>query len=187
MARAFKGFLVTAALSLFASQASAATILVQIDDLTDSVLGNTYINGTLVQSSPFGGESIVAPYTLWNSGLLQSTFGSSLNIREPNGSISDTLILTGVAAGTTINFNFASDTDGGPPLALIDANSIFETGDWQTVATFNSLNAAGAPLDSYTVQFRSDVENVPEPLTLSLFGAGLFGAMAIRRRNRKAA
>ncbi len=186
MNRALMALSLAAALSLFASQASAGTILVQIDDLTDNIVGNTYINGELVQSAPFGGESLVAPYTLWNTGFLQSTFSARLNIREADGSISDTFILTGVAASTAINFNFVSDTDG-QPLALIDATSIFETGDWQTVATFNSLNAAGAPLDSYTVQFRSDAETVPEPVTLSLFGAGLFGAMAIRRRNRKAA
>src|SRR5258706_8996134 len=141
MNRALMALSVAAALSLFASQASAATILVQIDDLTDTVLGNTYINGTLVQSVPFG-ESLVSPYGLWNSGLLQSTFNVHLNIREADGSISDTLSLTGVAANSSFNVNFVSDTDG-QPLSLIDATSIFETGDWQTVATFNSLNAAG--------------------------------------------
>jgi hypothetical protein len=185
MTRAWMAFLVTAALSVFASQASAGTILFQIDDLTDTIHANTYIDGTLVQSVPFG-ESLVSSYGLWNTGFLQSGFNIHLNIREADGSISDTLSLTGVAASSTFNINFVSDTEG-QPLSLIDATSIFETGDWQTVATFNSLNAAGAPLDSYTVQFRSDVETVPEPITLSLFAAGLFGAMATRRHSRKAA
>jgi hypothetical protein len=31
------------------------------------------------------------------------------------------------------------------------------------------------------------VQNVPEPITLSLFGAGLAGAAALRRRKKKVA
>lgn len=185
MNRTLMAFSVAAGLGLFASQASASTILVQIDDLTDTVLGNTYIDGSSAQSVPFG-ESIVSPYFLWNSGLLQSSINVRLNIREANGSISDTLILTGTPANASFNINFVSDTDG-QTLSLIDASSIFETGDWQTVATFNSLNSAGAPLDNYTVQFRSDAEQVPEPVTLSVFGAGVAGAMAIRRRKKRTA
>ncbi len=48
------------------------------------------------------------------------------------------------------------------------------------------VEANNLPAD-LTLDVSSRTENVPEPITLSLFGAGLAGAVGLRRRKKKAA
>jgi hypothetical protein len=66
--------------------------------------------------------------------------------------------------------------------------SLIETGDWQTVLTFSTVNAAGAPVDDWTVQFRSDSVEAPLPTALPLFatGIGALGLIGWRRKQKSA-
>jgi hypothetical protein len=73
--------------------------------------------------------------------------------------------------------------------ALLDSNNInavdnlFKAGSGQ--ASFNG-NVDAYTINSTTYNFDAPaVATVPEPLTLSLFGAGLVGAFASRRRKKK--
>lgn len=110
-------------------------------------------------------------------------FGNATDLIElGTGANSD---IFGIAAGCNSDqgdlcLAFASDTEtqgvdfGTFPLTFLETTA----GPWN--ATFYldpQLQALG-----YTAQFFSDAENVPEPLTLSLFGAGLIGLGALRRR-----
>ena len=61
------------------------------------------------------------------------------------------------------------------------------------VWNFNHSKCVAAPSDwdyndvIYAIAYKVNVHNAPEPLTLSLFGAGLAGAAALRRRKKKSA
>lgn len=80
--------------------------------------------------------------------------------------------------------------DPGEPFAFVnflDTNGYFDEIDF-----YESPNVGNYELDNHTVAYCSDpvacetghVLNVPEPITLSLFGAGLVGAAAMRRRKK---
>ena len=177
-----------ASLLSFAPAAQASSFLVQLDDLTDTIVGNTFQDGVNVQSINFGGETINnATYTLFNSATLVSGVDVALNIFDPDGvTLSDTLSITGTAGSRTLNVAFFSDVDGGPALTpLIAASSIIETGNFQTVLLFTASTE-----DAYTWQFRSDVNETPLPGAIWLFGTALAGALGVgkwRRRQKKAA
>ncbi|MGZ5935581.1 MAG: PEP-CTERM sorting domain-containing protein [Rhizomicrobium sp.] len=62
---------------------------------------------------------------------------------------------------------------------MTNQHFLLETGGWQNVSS--DFGTGGV-----TAYVQSD-RDVPEPLTLSLFGAGLAGAAAMRRRKNKSA
>src|SRR6185312_1309080 len=50
--------------------------------------------------------------------------------------------------------------------------------------TFDWTGSSGEPFGQYEAVFNYSVTAAPEPLTLSIFGAGLAGAVAMRRRRK---
>ena len=95
------------------------------------------------------------------------------------------------------NFSFISRKDGGPGLDISvlpagmsvgfygneiagGAATVFGIGNFITVTSTAEHNPVFA-------QFISRNEEVPEPVTLSLFGAGLAGVIGLRRRKKKTA
>jgi hypothetical protein len=175
---------------LFASEANANAFLFQFDDLTETVVGNFYVNGQFQNSVFCNSPTESCGFGLsQGGGQLSGNFTDNFNILEADGTLSDTLSVTGsnvVIDGTPqaeINVSFLSDIEGLTLTPLVNATSINETGDWQDpVGTITIFDLSGAPLHTVDVQFRSDA---PEPLTLSLFGAGLVGTALLRRRKRK--
>jgi hypothetical protein len=177
----------------FAPGAHAATILFQIDDLTDTVTTTHFINGIAqTQTTATESSSIFASFL----GAPANITGGHYNIYDPDGvTLSDTYsasigsflnISTGVIS-TELRASFLSDGNGTLTPVLF-AQSLIETGDWQTVTTFSLLDAAGAVADTVTVQFRSEVET-PLPAALPLFATGLgaLGLLGWRRKRKQAA
>ena len=133
----------------------------------------------LIQSAGFP-ESYNGSYGLqWNAGAaLASNVDIGVNILESDGTLSDTWRLFGSTGDTRINIPFFSDIEGQTLTPPLSATSIFETGNWQTVANFTLNNG-----DTFTWQFRSDV---PEPAAWALMVVGFAGlgvALRSRRRN----
>lgn len=92
----------------------------------------------------------------------------NFNIFEPDGvTPSDSLCISNDASGT-LNISFTSDVDG-TPFTFVGCpgtpQSIIENGNVQTAAT----------VGGFTIQFQSDVSDVPEPSSLLLIGTGLLG------------
>jgi hypothetical protein len=82
-------------------------------------------------------------------------------------------------------FYFASDANEGPELSPHINIGCVAVGD---LCDITDLLAPGAIEAGYTATFFSNGDvPVPEPITLSLFGAGLAGAVAFRRRKKEPA
>jgi PEP-CTERM motif len=195
----FRGPVLAAALIALVGVVSSAnaTVIVSIDDRTDSPTGSV----TADSSNAIGSLAIVT--TPEGAGVLGvvdpafeylstdtanvpapgNSFTLNYNIFEPNSTIlSDTLSIT-VSGHTpaftgddnvSVDIHFRSDsTDEIPFTALQSASTIFETGGFQTVSS---------GLSDLTVKFASDV---PEPASLGLFGSALIGMAVLGRRKRK--
>jgi hypothetical protein len=164
-----------------ADPSQASIYLNKFDDLGDNLIINIYQDGTLIQNVTLPGESYTGDYYLFD-GVLSQNLNVSLNIYDSDGfTLSDTWHLFGSAGSQSFSIPFLSDVEGGPALQpLSGAQTIIETGDWQTAATFSVSNG-----DTYIWQFRSDVEatTVPEPTTLTLFLLGL-GGLCFARKHR---
>lgn len=127
------------------------------------------------------------------SGSSLGGVAAPIDILDQGGSvISDTLdashqnFLSGFTGGYVVTFT--SDTDEVSGLGIFTSgNSLIEDGTVQNPFTITWNDNTGAIVGTATIQFQSDVETttgVPEPLTISVFGAGLAGAMAMRRRRK---
>ena len=173
--------------------AANATAVITIDDLTDiiggSASGVNNLSQQLTNEAPgvLGGADFAFEYFSNdpNAPAPGAQLLHNFNIFEPNSDIlSDTLSISIVGHTPTglndsnnvsVDIHFRSDSsDEIPPIALADAVAISETGAYQLV---------DSGLSDLNVSFRSDVET-PEPLTISLLGAGLFGVAGTRLRRR---
>ena len=182
-----------AGIALGAPAAANATAVITIDDLTDIIGGTasgvSNLSQQLTNEAPgvLGGADFAFEY--FSSDPNAPAPGAQLlhnfNIFEPNSDIlSDTLSISIVGHTPTglddsnnvsVDIHFRSDSsDEIPPIALADAVAISETGAYQLV---------DSGLSDLNVSFRSDVET-PEPLTISLLGAGLFGVAGTRLRRK---
>jgi hypothetical protein len=133
--------------------------------------------------------------------------GNYVDLDGSNGSPGQLDTLTSFAAGSyTLTFDLGGNARGD-----VDKTTDISLGSWSTALTL----ASGSPYSLYTYTFATTggtldfsdlpggngnignildnvtlataVSTVPEPLTISLFGTGLAGAAALRRRKKKIA
>jgi len=169
---------VCAVMAVAAPFAQASEYLFQWDDRTDTLWADTYKDGVLIQHVGFP-EVYDASYGLWD-GVLLAPVDIRVNIYEADGSISDTMGISGSTGDGVLGFAFHSDVEGQPVVPYTNPTMVLkETGFAQTVGDFRVSTG-----DHYTWQFISDVEAVPEPETYALMLGGLavIGAMVRRRR-----
>jgi hypothetical protein len=100
--------------------------------------------------------------------------------------------LTDVTYGSGPFNGFVFDFAGAPTITgvTLDGSSNFVPFDFSFTDNSIDLNLSGnsVNIDSVaTLDVAFGTQSVPEPFTLSLFGAGLAGAVAFRRRKKKAA
>jgi len=167
--------------------------------LTDSVVGQ------LCSADENAADCVGTPYQVANGLVSASTlatlanegtvvFGVALcdDITNCAGTLSDQLYLSVTrfnADQVTLNWCWDSDLDpninicqtnitGVTPINIQEVNGVMDLTSFFT--------GEGGPLaaGAWNVSVLSDAA-VPEPITISLFGAGLVGAAAMRRRKKK--
>ncbi len=168
---------------------AADNYLVQLDDTLPGgqVAGNTYKNGTLIQSVVFSGDAIISSYGLWSGATLNASFDNQFNYYDLDGvTLSDTVEVSGTAGDSFfyIDFRSASALAG----ALPNGGAYIEDGSFQQ-AVYPGTVSNG---DYYNIQMASEADagGVPEPATWSLMllgVAGLGGALRSRRNAAAAA
>ncbi|MDF2901457.1 MAG: hypothetical protein K0Q62_1516 [Phenylobacterium sp.] len=167
------------ALGLGASSASAATYLIQFDDTPGSLIGTSYKDGALFQTTNAGSAGYDAFFGLLGGAFLASGLDIKINFYEPAGLVpSDTWRMFGLAGNPVFELEVHTDTNGVAPTPLAGGSSVLETGDWPAFTVNNG--------DQYTFQFRSDPGSVvPEPATWGLMILGFGGVGAVLRRTRR--
>jgi hypothetical protein len=151
--------------------ANAGTIV--IDDLTDTltVTGDTDVGARLTGITIVGETVTFEIDAPANASAIGVPFVNSLNILEPDGTVSDTFQLT---AATSLQsfWQFTSD-DETPLQPLSNALSIVEDGTPQFGFEVLYFDANGDVVNTDTIQFKSDAAPVPEPSSGVLAVIGL--------------
>ena len=208
MRKVLAGLISAAAVLAFGSHASASP------SICDATAGNLVSNCGFELSAPFGGQAPDWTFTAAaqgsdstvtnvgpNSGAQAYSFGAA---DLADDTLSQLLVTN---AGTQYTFAFYYEPSGGPFTHLMvnwDNDTLFEvfspagsgymlhsftvTGTGSDTISFAGYNDDFVDLlDDVSVVANSDTHSVPEPLTLCLFGAGLAGIAAVRRRKARTA
>jgi len=182
-----RGWIVGAALSFGALISASSAIAGPVSISTCTVNGD----GVTQTCNFYETDANAAPSEISSpvNNLFQSTSfwadGYSA-IDDPNGTLSD-IIVWSQTAGTGTLFSCDDGTLSGNcntnGLTLLGTG--FENANGDLLGASKARHLATGAIVVDTLNIFSPPENVPEPLTLSLFGAGLAGAVAMRRRRRK--
>jgi hypothetical protein len=160
-------------------------------------------NGGYGLSTPFGNEfldltgtSDSTPYdgvTQAISTIIGQTYALTfdLGVSTQSGPFSGTI---SVDADLGSNVSLVTDTGStgtlsGSTLWTGESELFTATSTTTTISIIGETDSAGEfiGLDNVAFNAVSPATGVPEPLTLSIFGAGLAGAAIVRRRKKKAA
>lgn len=167
----------------------------------DPFATNVLFNGglsqaTAIQDLKTGGNGVLAPTSLW---LSLNPEAICPNAACPVGADATTTLLITINASSITNFNSASteqvylDIIGGAAANAFVKDTIINS---FVLANGPADASYGGSANSHCFQSSTwavcgtnhlDATAIPEPVTLSLFGAGLAGAAAIRRRKAKKA
>jgi hypothetical protein len=152
-----------------------SSIDVSIDKDLSANLANTYGNTfrfLIEQDGNFYQDGISGP-ALAGSGSTGFNTISGTDLVAADFTLIDTATAT-LVAGSNPNFD-------GDPITFGIGQYLSSTG------LLNDNPTVTYDYDNFDVTVHTAVTAVPEPITLSLFGAGLAGAIAMRRRRKKAA
>lgn len=167
-----------------------SNVILEIDDATEGTVGISIsgcvglnltqrpefasLNCTYIAFFPGTGETV--PRLLPGQG---TTINFNIFDSIPKSTLSDTLSISffGIStqpngANISVDLTFISDTEGVPMVPLPGAISVIETGNLQSL---DALIAGTIPASGFSVSFRSDVEDIPEPNTFALLGLSLVG------------
>ncbi len=161
------------------SNADASVILTYTGNNFTSVSGSyttsDHITGVIELASPLGKNLSLADVT-----------PTSFSFSDAHQTFTEATSLS------LVNFEFSTDGSGiitgwAITLQMGSKEDAIDTGNFPVLvadlAGLNSDNAGGVGNNPGTWSVRTD--STPEPLTVSIFGAGLAGAIAMRRRRAK--
>jgi hypothetical protein len=140
-------------------------------DATDPNDGGSFTVSLFSDNSTSPGVSLNLLATINDSSLTTSAGVIDISVPSINLAANTRYWIELASANTSANWFWSTDVSG-PGVAL----EFFDN----HVGVFNNF-----PDGPYQMEISTPSAGVPEPLTLSLFGAGLVGAVA-RRRRRKA-
>ncbi len=206
--------LLASAFSLLASSAAlAGTVDVLVGDKDGFGVGCSDTGScATVLTSTVTDERSAAEAAATNGAQYTDVYSAVFALFGPNPDIADILLpFSGTLTSATLTFaagDFQSDVFGALTANINGVSEPFSYADGRLVTAIHSIVLSPAELaaanlagqvdlhldrstsgdfiafDYFELTGTNDIAGVPEPITLSLFGAGLVGAAALRRRKR---